>query len=157
MFPSWYWQVGFLGQVKWRRSYADLPLPGKQEDDPPWFECDTPTQDLNEMEVVWVQGTWPETTNPIWLMKSLKVAIGIVEVQKARRRQQQTKRALPPGWQVAHQYHIAQSDFSGVTDGVFRVTVRSRLGIDVVYLPASHVPGVLGEALDNLTTGVCVD
>ena len=41
----------------------------------------------------------------------------------------------------------------GVTDGKFYVEVRSVLGIELSNLPASHVAGVLGEALDDLTVG----
>ena len=58
------------------RSPAEVPLPGRQEDDPLWFSCDTPTQDLKEVEVVLVQGVWPEMTDSIWLMKLLKLAVG---------------------------------------------------------------------------------
>ena len=80
MFPSWFWQVGCLGRVKWMKSKKDLP--GRLEDDPPWFPSDTPSLSLPEVEVVLVQGVWPETTESLWLMKSLKVAIGITEAQK---------------------------------------------------------------------------
>ena len=61
--------------MKWLKSKEDLP--GRVDDDPPWFPSDTPSLDLQDVEVVLVQGAWPETTDSLWLMKSLKVAIRI--------------------------------------------------------------------------------
>ena len=58
---------------------------------------------------------------------------------------------------MAHQHRIANNDVGGVTDGSFRVAVRSKLGLDIAHHPASHVPGVLGEALDDLTLAQLVD
>ena len=52
-------------------------LPGRLEDDPPWFPSDTSSLDLHDVEVVLVQGAWPETTDSLWSMKSLKVAVRI--------------------------------------------------------------------------------
>ena len=82
-YPSWYWQVGSLGQVKWMKSRKNLP--GRLDDDPPWFPSDTSSLSLPEVEVVLVQGLWPETTESLWSMKSLKVAIGITKAQQGKR------------------------------------------------------------------------
>ena len=139
------------------RSPVELPLLGRQEDDPPYFLCDTSTQDLDEVEVVLVQGAWPEATDPIWSKMSLQVAVRIVEARRSKRSFKATKRALLSGWQVAHQYCIAHNDVVGVTNGSFRVTVHSRLGLDIAHSPASQVPGVLERALSDLTLGQRVD
>ena len=71
------------------------------------------------MELALIKSAWLEKTDPIWSMKLLKLAVGIVEAQKGKHRQKHTKRVLPTSWKVSHQYHIAHNDVGGVTNGVF--------------------------------------
>ena len=54
-------------------------------------------------------------------------------------------------------YTVRHNEVGGVTNGKFCVEVRSVLGIELSRLPASHVAGVLGEALEDLTSGHAVD
>ena len=61
--------------MKWLKSKEDLP--GRLEDNPPWFPSETPSLELRDVEVVLVQGLWPETSDSLWSMKLLKVAVRI--------------------------------------------------------------------------------
>ena len=95
-------------------------------------------------------------------MKLLKVAVRISpynqkekHLDKCRRKCRKT--SIPTGWKVSHQYHITHNDVGEVINSVFQVTVQSRLNIDIAHLPVSHMLGVLGEALDNITSGRHVD
>ena len=85
-------------------------------------------------------------------MKSLKVAIRISEATSKGKRSKRRKRSFPSGWKIAHTYIVSHHEVGGVTDGRFSVEVRSVVGSVLSQFWVSHVAGVLGEALDELTT-----
>jgi hypothetical protein len=55
-------------------------ISARTEDNAPWFHNEsTEITDLLLVEVLLVQGRWPETTDGIWRSEELKVAIQVVK------------------------------------------------------------------------------
>ena len=131
------------------RSGRDLP--GRQENDPPWFSTENQLGTLGDIEVLFVQDAWPAGEDSIWAMTCLKVAVRITHLKSRRRKRQ--KLSFPARWESCYQYDVSHHDVGGVTDGRFHVEVRARIGLSVERLPAPSVPAVLGEALSDVTSG----
>ena len=112
-YPSWFWQVGTLGKVQWMRSGQDLP--GRQENDPPWFSTENQLGTLGDIEVLFVQDAWPAGEDSIWAMTCLKVAVRITHWKSRRRKRQ--KLSFPARWESCYQYDVSHNDVGGVTDG----------------------------------------
>ena len=80
----WSWQIGTLGVVRWMISEKDLP--GRMETDPPWRKYFPKFPDIKPVEVMLVHGAWPSHAEPIWKLKSLRVAIRISGCKSSRRK-----------------------------------------------------------------------
>ena len=55
-YPTWGWYVRSMGKVKWLFSGEDLP--GRMEGDPIWYGLGGSREELEEIEVLLVQGDW---------------------------------------------------------------------------------------------------
>ena len=72
-YPTWLWQIGTLGRVKWMVSEYDLPFCA--DNDPPWISRSSSLLSLEDMEVMLVDGNWPAPNHQVWLLPSLRVAV----------------------------------------------------------------------------------
>ena len=52
-YPTWMWQIGTLGRVKWMVSKHDLPF--RADDDPPWISRSSSLSGLEDVEVILVE------------------------------------------------------------------------------------------------------
>ena len=74
-YPTWLWQIGTLGHVKWMVSKHDLPF--RADDDPPWISRSSSLSGLEDVEVILVEGIWPAPDHPVWVLPSLRVAVRV--------------------------------------------------------------------------------
>ena len=101
--------------VRWMISDKDLP--GRMETDPPWKQQFPKLPDIKPVKVLLVHGAWPTTTEPIWKLKSLRVAVRITECKRTRRKQQKLVTPTPEGWYKVRRYAEFHDDVGGVTNG----------------------------------------
>ena len=116
-YPVWCWQIGMLGVVRWMISDKDLP--GRMETDPPWRQQFPKLPDIKPVEVLLVHGAWPTTTEPIWKLKSLRVAVRITECKRTRRKRRKLVTPTPEGWYEVRRYAEFHDNVGGVTNGRF--------------------------------------
>ena len=72
-YPTWGWYVDAIGKVKWLLSRNDLP--GRMEGDPLKYDIDHPPVDLENVEVLLVQGNWSLINDQLWNMKSIQTIL----------------------------------------------------------------------------------
>jgi hypothetical protein len=80
-------------------------LPSRTKDDPPWFPKESgEVSELSPVEVLLVQGRWPDALDRVWKSSVLKVALQVVNKPTTSRGKGKRKRTpgitLPPleGW-----------------------------------------------------------
>jgi hypothetical protein len=82
--PTWSWYVGCSGKIQWMVSDKDLPA--RTDTDPPWLlRSSTELGDLPQVEVLLVQGRWPEDSDRIWKASELMIALQVVKKPIASR------------------------------------------------------------------------
>ena len=81
-YPTWMWQIGTLGSVKWMVSEHDLPT--RATKDPLWIPLSSSSLHIEDVEVMLVDGEWPEPNHLLWKLKPLRVAVRVTMPQKAR-------------------------------------------------------------------------
>jgi hypothetical protein len=92
--PTWSWYVGCSGRILWMASTDDIPA--RTETDPPWHpKSTTVLGDLPPVEILLVQGRWPEDADQIWKSSKLKVALQVVKKPIASRGTGKRKRSKP--------------------------------------------------------------
>ena len=111
-----------MGKVKWLISGEELP--GRMEGDPIRYGLGASREELEEIEVLLVQGDWDIIGHQLWTMKSLKTIlkfdtsdIGCNEHRVKRRR---TRPRVPEGWKTGGKRIFHQAN-GGVTNGVFKL------------------------------------
>jgi hypothetical protein len=92
--PNWSWYVGCSGRILWMASTNDIPA--RADTDPPWHpKSATVLGDLPPVEILLVQGRWPEDADQIWKLSELKVALQVVKKPTASRGTGKRKRSKP--------------------------------------------------------------
>ena len=76
------------------RSGRDLP--GRQENDPPWFSTENKLGTLGDIEVLFVQDAWPAGEDSIWAMTCLKVALRITHCATGKSRSRKRQKMSVP-------------------------------------------------------------
>ena len=72
-YPAWGWYVGAIDKVKWMLSGNNVP--GRMEEDPVRYEIDHLLDELEDVEVLLVQGDWSLINDKLWNMKSIKTIL----------------------------------------------------------------------------------
>ena len=91
-YPTWMWQIGTHGRVKWMVSKHNLPFCAN--DDPLWISRSSLLLSLEDVEVILVEGNWPAPNHPVWLLPSLRVAVCVtpfvLRISKRKKRRRET-------------------------------------------------------------------
>ena len=130
--PTWSWYVGCSGKIQWMVSDKDLPA--RTDTDPPWLlRSSTELGDLPQVEVLLVQGRWPEDSDRIWKASELMIALQVVKKPIASRGTGKRKRSNPiplpklDGWDYGS-YVLKHNAIGGVTNQSYLVRWRVRSG-----------------------------
>jgi hypothetical protein len=130
--PTWSWYVGCSGRILWMTNTNDIPA--RTETDPPWHpKPATVLGDLPPVEILLVQGRWPEDSDQIWKLSELKVALQVVKKPIASRGTGKQKRSKPltvssvEGWECGS-YALKHNTIGGVTNQSYLVRWRVRTG-----------------------------
>jgi hypothetical protein len=109
-------------------------IPAQTETDPPWHpKSATVLGDLPLVEILLVQGRWPDNSDQIWKPSELKVALQVVEKPIASRGTEKRKRSKPltvssvEGWECGS-YALKHNAIGGVTNQSYLVRWRVRTG-----------------------------
>jgi hypothetical protein len=129
---TWSWYVGCSGRIMWMASTSDIPA--WTETDPMWHpKSATVLGDLPPVEILLVQGRWPEDSNQIWKSSELKVALQVVKKPIVSRGTGKQKRSKPvtvssvEGWECGS-YALKPNAIGGVTNQSYLVWWRVRTG-----------------------------
>ena len=130
--PTWSWYVGCSGTIQWMVSDKDLPA--RTDTDAPWLRrATTELGNLPPVEVLLVQGRWPEDSDRIWKSSELKIALQVVKKPTAsrgvgkRKRSKPMARPSPEGWEYGS-YILKHNAIGGVTNQSYLVRWRIRPG-----------------------------
>jgi hypothetical protein len=109
-------------------------IPARTETDPPWHpKLTTVLGDLPPVDILLVQGRWPEDSDQIWKPSELKVALQVVKKPIASRGTGKRKRPRPlavpsvEGWKCGS-YALKHNAIGGVTNQSYLVRWRVRTG-----------------------------
>jgi hypothetical protein len=89
--PTWSWYVGCLGRILWMASTNDIPA--RTETDPQWHPKPATVLGCPPVEILLVQGRWPEDVDQIWKLSELKVALQVAKKPIASRGTGKRKRS----------------------------------------------------------------
>jgi hypothetical protein len=130
--PTWSWYVGCSGRIMWMTSTNDIPA--QADTDLPWHpKSATVLGNLPPVEILLVQGRWPEDADQIWKSSELKVALQVVKKPIASRGTRKRKRSKPltvssvEGWECGS-YGLKHNAIGGVTNQLYLVRWRVRTG-----------------------------
>jgi hypothetical protein len=130
--PTWSWYVGCSGRILWMTSNNDISA--RAGTDPPWHpKSATVLGNLPPVEILLVQGQWPEDADQIWKSSKLKVALQVVKKSIASRGTGKRKRSKPltvssvEGWECGS-YVLKHNVIGGVTNQSHLVRWRVRTG-----------------------------
>jgi hypothetical protein len=128
--PTWSWYVGCSGRILWMTSTNAIPA--RADTDTPWHpKSATVLGGLPPVEILLVQGRWPEDADQIWKSIELKVALQVVKKPIASRGTGKRKRSKPltvssvEGWECGS-YVLKQNAIGGVTNQSYLVRWRAR-------------------------------
>jgi hypothetical protein len=109
-------------------------ISARTEDDDPWFHNgSTEMADILPVEVLLVQGRWPEMSDRIWRSDELKVAFQVVKKPTMSRgsgkRKQSSglKQPVVEGWEC-RSYVLKHNAIGGVTNQLYLVRWRVKKG-----------------------------
>jgi hypothetical protein len=107
--------------------FSARDIAARTKDDAPWFHNgSTKMADLLPVEVLLVQGRWPEMSDRIWRSKELKVAIQVVKKPTMsrgpgkRKRSSVLKRPVVEGWECGS-YVLKHNAIGGVMNQSYLV------------------------------------
>jgi hypothetical protein len=130
--PTWSWYVGCLRRILWMASIKGIPA--RTETDPTWHpKASTVLGDLPPVEILLVQGRWPEDTDQSWKSSKLKVALQVVKKSMASRGTGKRKRSRPltvpsvEGYECGS-YVLKHNAIGGVTNPSYLLRWRVRTG-----------------------------
>jgi hypothetical protein len=130
--PTWSRYVGCSGRIL--RMASTNGIPARTETDPPWHPKSTKVLgNLPPVEILFVQGRWPEDSDQIWKLSELKVALQVVKKPIASRGTGKRKRSKPlmvpsmEGWECGS-YALKHNAIGGVTNQSYLVQWRVRTG-----------------------------
>ena len=89
-YPTWLWQIGTLGGMKWIISQHKLSICLAKN--PLWIPLSSSSLCLEDVGVILVDEKWLDPNNMLWQLKSLQVAVCVTPWNNARKSRRYQKR-----------------------------------------------------------------
>ena len=104
----------------------------------------------DEVEVILVEGGWPNPNHALWKLMSLRVVVCVTLVLFCQTKGRKKAQSMPKGWSTIRTYDIHHNDVGRVTNRCFKVEVCGVSGLKLLMTPPTYFLGVLVDVLDPL-------